>query len=293
MKECNTQEPQTAYEQTKGFIHSFQSLGTVDGPGVRFVVFVQGCPLRCVYCHNPDTWAFVGKHTEGAFTEKQTEQAATKNAKSATSAKIHHLDPSLPLPVPTEAKQFTAQEVVQKILRFRPYIKQGGVTVSGGEALSQPEFVEALFYLLQKEDIHTALDTSCIGNLQKAQQVLRFTNLVIADLKFCTPQDYRTFCGANMEDVLQFLSLTEQMRIPLWIRHVVVPGLNDNPDRIRKISEIAHRYRNLEKLELLPFRKLCVTKYEAMGIDFPLQDYEECSQEEIQELEKMLAELEK
>ena len=235
---------------TKGYVHSFQSLGAVDGPGLRFVVFLQGCPLRCAYCHNPDTWA-------------------------------------LPLAA-SGCKAYTPKETVEKILRYRAYIKKGGVTVSGGEALMQPEFVAELFKLLKAEGIHTALDTSGIGNLKAAAGVLEFTDLVLADLKFSTPEAYTLYCGADMAKVLQFLRLTEEMSVPLWIRHVVVPGLNDAPECIREIGRISASFRNLEKVELLPFRKICISKYEQMGLDFPLKDYEACTQEKISELERII-----
>lgn len=245
-----------------GFVHSFQSLGAVDGPGVRFVVFLQGCPLRCAYCHNPDTWAF-------------PEAMAAGYGGSV-------------LPGRDAAAAYTPEEVAGKILRFKPYIKNGGVTVSGGEALMQPEFVSELFQRLQAQGLHTALDTSGIGDLKKAADVLKYTNLVLADLKFSDAESYKKYCGADMDQVLAFLDLTQAMQVPLWIRHVVVPGLNDTLDCIRKIGQISHSYTNLEKIELLPFKKICMSKYEEMGIEFPLKNYEACSSERILELERYL-----
>lgn len=212
-----------------GRIHSFQSMGAVDGPGLRYVVFMQGCPLRCAYCHNPDTWDFGG---------------------------------GLP---------YTPESVLERILRYRPYFgKEGGVTITGGEPLAQPDFVAELFRLLHVKGIHTALDTSCHGSLEKAQSILQYTDLVLADLKFLSNEEYHRFCGGSLETVQKFLSLTEQMEIPLWIRHVVVPGLTDGAMHIQALSRAAHHYHNLEKIELLPFRKLCLEKYEGMGISFPL-----------------------
>ena len=238
----------------KGYIHSFQSLGAVDGPGLRCVVFLQGCPLRCAYCHNPDTWAFGG--TDGA----------------------------------RDAQLMTTGAVLQKILRLRPYIKNGGVTVSGGEALMQPDFVFALFSLLKKEEIHTALDTSGIGDPQAAEKVLSVTDLVLGDLKFSEPENYLRYCRTDMAQVLRFYDLTARLQVPLWIRHVVVPGLNDTPSQIREIARIACGFPNLEKIELLPFRKICETKYEQLNIPFPLKDYPECSEEKIRQLKALLPE---
>ena len=237
-----------------GVIHSFQSMGAVDGPGLRYLVFLQGCPLRCVYCHNPDTWAF--------------------DAPSA-------------LRVP-------AEQVVKQALRYRTYFKNGGgVTVSGGEALCQWEFVAELFERLHAEGIHTALDTSGIGgglagdgSLRDcgARRVLEHTDLVICDIKFPTEELYREKCRGRLSEVLSFLKLTEEMGIPLWVRHVVVPGLTDGEENVRKVKELAKQFKNLEKIELLPFRKLCMAKYEELGIGFPLKDTEECTEGKIREL---------
>ncbi len=260
----------------RGWVHSFQSLGAVDGPGVRFVVFLQGCPLRCAYCHNPDTWA---------FPEVMIAKGCSGVAGGITAAGSNGIAGC------TAAVAYTPEEVVKKILRFKPYIKNGGVTVSGGEALMQPEFVAGLFRLLQREGLHTALDTSGIGDLKKAADVLKYTNLVLADLKFSEPEDYKKYCGADMLQVLAFLDLTETMGVPLWIRHVVVPGLNDMPENIREIGRISHSYTNLEKLELLPFKKICMSKYDEMGMEFGLKDYEACSAARIAELEGYLASL--
>lgn len=228
-----------------GRVHSFQSMGAVDGPGVRFVVFLQGCPLRCAYCHNPDTWD------------------------------------------PRGGEPYTPQAVCEKILRYRPYLRHGGVTVSGGEPLMQAPFVAELFRLLREQGIHTALDTSGTGNLEQAREVLAETDLVLCDLKFADAKAYRAHCGASFNQVLQFLSLTEVMHVSLWIRHVVVPGLTDAPDQVRQIARIAGRFDNLQKLEFLPFRKLCAEKYERMGIPFPLADTPEMEEEALQELERL------
>lgn len=224
-----------------GFIHSFQSLGAVDGPGVRFTVFMQGCPLRCVYCHNPDTWEF------------------SENVQT-----------------------YTPEEVVAKILRYKPYISTGGgVTVTGGEPLAQWQFVSELFRLLKAEGIHTALDTSGHGDINGAEEVLKYTDLVLCDIKFCTEEAYRLNCGGSLSKTREFLSLTERMNIPLWVRHVVVPNLTDSLDNITALKNLAKSYSNLEKIELLPFRKLCLPKYDALGITFPLKDTPELSDERL------------
>ena len=212
-----------------GRINSLQSLGAVDGPGVRYVVFMQGCPLRCVYCHNPDTWDL------------------------------------------SEGKEMSSDELVEKILSCKGYFgKDGGVTVTGGEPLLQADFVAELFEKLRSSGVHTALDTSgCYP--QEAENVLKYTSLVLADLKFSDSESYKKYCGADFGKVAEFLALTEKMNIPLWIRHVVVPGLTDSPEQMKKIFITAKKYKNLEHIEWLPFRKLCLEKYKNMGIEFPLE----------------------
>lgn len=233
-----------------GRIHSFESLGAVDGPGLRFVVFMQGCPLRCAYCHNPDTW----------------------DAR--------------------DGEEWDADSVMQKILRYEPYFgENGGVTVSGGEALLQSEFVSELFSKCRAMGIHTALDTSGIGDIGLSEAVLLHTDLAICDIKFTSDGQYRQYCGGSLSEVEKFLSRTESLGIPLWVRHVVIPGLTDTEDNITKLWQIANKYSNLQRVELLPFRKLCVQKYEKMGIDFPFADRNECSAQTLGALKAHLATL--
>ena len=251
----------SAQMTVKGRIHSFQSLGAVDGPGLRFVVFLQGCPMRCMYCHNPDTW------------------------------------------LPSGGTEYTVGEVVNKILRYRTYFgKEGGVTVSGGEALMQAEFVTELFRALKAECIHTCLDTSGVlraGSSDTKQSdgstnvermlsdLLSVTDLVICDIKFTTEKDYLAYTGGSLSSVLSFLSLTQTACVPLWVRHVVVPSFTDSETEVRAMVSLARRFDNLKRIELLPFRKLCVTKYEQLGIPFRLADIPECDEATIAQLSKL------
>jgi pyruvate formate lyase activating enzyme len=222
-------------------------MGAVDGSGIRFVVFLQGCPLRCAYCHNPETWSIDG------------------------------------------GDEYSVDEVVDKALRCRPYFGEpGGFTVSGGEPLLQSDFVSELFRRLKREGIHTVLDTSGIGNLDGASEVLNHTDLVLCDLKFPTEEGYRQHCKGSLRQVLDFLELTEKRKNPLWIRHVVVPGLTDGEESMKEITKIARQYSNLQKIELLPFRKLCAVKYDTMGLTFPLAGHSECSDEAIRRLSDLV-----
>ena len=227
----------------EGRVHSLQSLGTVDGPGLRYVVFLQGCPLRCVYCHNPDTWDTAGGAVMGT------------------------------------------EELVEKILRCRPYFgAEGGVTVSGGEPLLQAEFVTQLFARLKREGVHTALDTSGAGDLGKAPALLEVTDLVLLDLKFPTEEGYRQYCRGSLGQTEAFAALVAEKQVPLWVRHVVAPGLNDTLEDMAAVKSRAQRQPTLEKIEWLPFHNLCLEKYQQLGVPFPLADTPPMDREKLDRL---------
>ena len=247
-------------EPVIGYVHSLQSMGAVDGPGIRYCIFLQGCPLRCMYCHNPDTWLYP-KTGDGSLS-------------------------------------FTPEELGAKVLRYKPYFANGGgVTVSGGEPLVQAEFVAELFTLLHENGIHTCLDTS--GNFPEdisAQEpfskdfddLLSATDLVICDIKFTTEKEYREYTGGSLKKVKFFLDMVTRHSVPLWIRHVVVPGYTDSVEEVSAMVRLAKSYPTLQKTELLPFHKLCIPKYEALGIPFRCADIPECSKERIDELNLLL-----
>ena len=229
----------------QGRIHSFQSLGTVDGPGVRAVVFMQGCPLRCACCHNPDTWDFGG------------------------------------------GKLVSAEEIFRKIQRLRAYFgKDGGVTVSGGEPLLQADFVAELFRLCRADGISCALDTSgCVYN-ESVERLLSLTDLVLLDYKYTNDTDYKKYTGMSMQSAEDFLARLDALGKRVWIRQVIIPTLNDSEESVRRLYALSERYSCIEKTELLPFRKLCVEKYRALGIDFPLENIPEASEELIERLKR-------
>ena len=227
----------------EGWVHSLQSLGTVDGPGLRYVVFLQGCPLRCVYCHNPDTWDPAG----GAVMD--------------------------------------TEELVEKILRCRPYFgAEGGVTVSGGEPLLQAGFVTQLFARLKQEGVHTALDTSGAGDLGKVPALLTVTDLVLLDLKFPTEEGYRQHCRGSLGQTEAFAALVAEKQVPLWVRHVVAPGLNDTLEDMAAVKAWAQRQPTLDKIEWLPFHNLCLEKYQQLGVPFPLANTPPMDREKLDRL---------
>ena len=220
-----------------GRIHSFQSLGTLDGPGVRSVIFMQGCPLRCVCCHNPDTWDLSG------------------------------------------GEAVSADELVEKILRYRSYFGQsGGVTVSGGEPLLQADFLAELFQKLKALSVHTCLDTSGAIFNKSVERLLSFTDLVLLDYKYVSNEDYLKYTRCSLSHVRSFLSFLDKKRIDTWLRYVVIPNLNDSDRELAALARVKDEFSCVTNVELLPFRKLCIEKYKELGIPFPLADTPEASQ---------------
>ena len=230
-------------KEVKGKINSFYSTGAVDGPGVRFIVFMQGCPLRCVYCHNPETWNL-------------------------------------------EGDEYTVDEVLEKVLRYKSYFKEkGGITVSGGEPLLQSQFVTELFRRCKIEKINTVLDTSGgTGSLENISELLEVTDLVLLDVKFTTEEEYYKYTKGSLKHTLEFLDYCNKLKVPVWIRQVIVNSINDTKEKVLELKEIIEKYNNIEKIELLPFKKFCIDKYVRLGIDFPLTDIEETSNKVIEEL---------
>ena len=231
----------------KGRVHSIQSLGTVDGPGVRFAVFLQGCNLRCKCCHNPDTW----------------------DMKAGT--------------------EYTAEEIVNKALRYRAYFgKEGGITLTGGEPLLQSEFSEEIFSLCRKNGINTCLDTSGSLYSENIRKLLKVTDRVLLDMKYTSDELYRENVGCDMDRVLRFLGVLQEKRIPVTVRQVIIPTVNDTEENIEELKKITKSFSVIDKIELLPFRKICQVKYDNMGITFPFGHLPECSPDTIDRLKALL-----
>lgn len=230
-----------------GFVHSIQTMGTLDGPGVRFVVFVQGCNLRCHCCHNPDTWE----------------------------VNIGH--------------KYDAKEISEKVLRYKEYFgKDGGITVSGGEPLLQAEFVYELFSLCHKNGINTCLDTSgCILNAG-IKKLLSVTDRVLLDIKYTNDGDYRKYVGCSIDAPIRFLEYLNSVKIPVTLRQVIIPTINDAEDNIIALKRIADSFKCVDKVELLPFKNICQVKYDQMGIEFPFGNISPAPKETIENLQKLL-----
>lgn len=230
-----------------GYVHSIQSLGTVDGPGVRFVVFLQGCHLRCKCCHNPDTWAREG------------------------------------------GTDYTAEALVTKALRYREYFgEQGGITFSGGEPLLQAEFVREVFSLCRAVGVHTCLDTSGSLLSDEVKAALAVTDRVLLDWKYTDDTAYRANVGCSLAAVERFLDYLNQQAIPVTLRQVIIPTVNDTAENVAKLRAVAVAHPCVDSVELLPFRKICQTKYDNMGLVFPFGDRPEPTAETMVRLNEVL-----
>lgn len=234
-------------ESIKARVHSFESFSTVDGPGIRYVIFLQGCPLRCKYCHNRDT-----------------------------------RDPKL-------GEVYTVDEVIEKILHYKEYIgDNGGVTVSGGEPLLQIDFVIELFKKLKEHNIHTALDTSGFIDTEKLKDLLQCTDLVILDLKETDNATHKDLIGVSNEKILKFAKHLSENNIPMWIRHVLVPGITDNEEHLIKLKEFIQTLKSVEKVEILGYHWLGKEKWELLGEKHPLEGVPEASEQDVQRAEEIL-----
>lgn len=225
-----------------GNIHSIESFGTVDGPGIRFIVFMQGCPLRCLYCHNPDSWDTVH----------------------------------------APKYQMTPAELLAEVMKYKHFIQKGGVTATGGEPLLQAAFLTEFFRLCREAGFHTALDTSgCLFSSQ-IQLLLEQTDLVLLDIKAINPEQYSTLTGGRLDATLRFLDYLQEIGKDTWIRHVIVPGITDNDDLLTTLAEYLSHYSVVKKVELLPYHTMGTNKYEQMNLKYKLKGVEPLSTERLE-----------
>lgn len=227
-------------------VNSYQSLGAVDGPGIRFVVFMQGCNFRCKYCHNPET-----------------------------------------IPIDCD-NLISSSELVSKIDRFKSYIfEKGGVTFSGGEPLLQARELKECFKLLKEKGYHIALDTNGSVLNEDVKELLSYTDLVLLDLKMPNERLYVEYMNASNKSTLDFLNYLVKINKDVWIRQVIIKGVNNTKENIEFLREVK-KLDIVKKIELLPFKKLCVTKYVNMNIPFPMADFEETDIKTIENLYKAI-----
>lgn len=228
-----------------GRVHSIESFGAVDGPGIRFVAFLQGCPLQCRYCHNPDSWD------------------------------------------PAYGKKMSASALLAEILSYRNFIRNGGVTISGGEPLLQHEFVKALLDGCRKHGVHTAVDTAGSIPLAVCKGAVDAADMLLLDIKDIDSEDCKKLTGMGNERAFELLDYCERVGKPVWIRHVVVPGLTLSWDKLERLAQKLAGYRCVEKVELLPFHKMGEYKWEALGRTYDLAQVKPPSREEMEKARRI------
>lgn len=215
----------------KGRIHSFESFGTVDGPGIRYVIFMQGCPLRCIYCHNRDTWDING-------------------------GREYTVD--------------EVMEQIKKYINYIRF-SGGGVTVTGGEPTLQAEFVAKLFKKCRESGIHTALDTSGFAPIDRVKELLEYTDLILLDIKHAVDEKHREITGVSNKIIKKFAEYASERGIPIWIRYVLVPGYTDNEEDLKLAAEFINKLKSVEKVEVLPYHNMGEYKWTKLGQDYKLK----------------------
>ena len=228
-------------ENILGNIHSIESCGTVDGPGIRFVVFTQGCPMRCQYCHNPDTWEF------------------KDNKKVSTDEILAQYD---------GVKEFCT----------------GGITVTGGEPMCQMDFVTELFKKAQAKGVNTALDTSGVmfkpDNKETVDELLKYTSVVLLDIKHIDDEEHKKLTGHSNKNIIAFAKYLSEIKKPMWVRHVVVPGITFKEEYLTRLGEFLGTLQNIAALDVLPYHDMAIPKYENLKIDYPLKGVPPLSHDE-------------
>jgi len=254
-------------KDTLGYIHSTESFGAVDGPGIRFIVFLQGCNMRCKYCHNPETWTVVS------------------NEESARYYNNRGINISIQTP----------EEVLKTALRYKPYWKNGGgITVSGGEALLQIDFVLELFKLAKAEGINTCLDTS--GNpftfeevfFNKFKELCDYTDLFILDIKHIIDEEHKLLTGFTNKNILAMAKYLSDSGKEMWIRHVLLPGVTTDEAALKELSDFIHSLETVSKVEVLPYHRLGVPEYERLGIKYPIPDIMPPTEEQLERARQIL-----
>ncbi len=227
----------------KASVNSIETFGLVDGPGIRTVIFLNGCNLRCKYCHNPEMWKFAKKN-------------------------------------------YSSDELVAKIIRNKPYFKNnGGVTFSGGEPLIQYDFLKEICQKLKKENIHVAIDTAgiCYGNYKK---IFKYVDLILLDIKHITKEGFINItCKDEFDKFIEFINELNKTNIEVWIRQVIIPDVNDNIKYINNLAKfIKNNFKNVKRIDFLPYHKLGNEKYESLKIPNPFKEKDEMNKEKCNEL---------
>jgi len=239
--------------EMNGYIHSTESFGAVDGPGVRFIIFTSGCPMRCKYCHNPDTWDM------------------------------------------TKGEERSVDELIKLALRYKPYWQNdGGITVSGGEPLMQIDFLIELFKKAKENGVHTTIDTSgqpfrTEGEFfEKFKELMQYTDLVMLDIKHIDDDEHRELTTHTNQNILALAQFLDEIKKPVWIRHVLIPAVTDNDEYLKELSEFVSGLNNVEKIEVLPYHTLGIHKWEELGYEYKLDGVDSPTPERVANAKSIL-----
>lgn len=276
-------------KQVLGYVHSTESFGAVDGPGIRFVAFLQGCKMRCKYCHNPETWNLVTDYSRLYSDDVSDEEKAELSKKIEENTKLLK-DKG----VKVEAR--TPEDLLKQALRYKPYWKNGGgITVSGGEALLQMDFLIEFFKLAKAQGIHTTIDTA--GNpftreepfFSKFNELMALTDLFLLDIKQINDDKHRELTGFSNSNILDLAKYLSDNGKHMWIRHVLVPTVTTDEDDLKKTKEFIDTLKTVDKVEVLPYHKLGITEWERLGIPYKLEGIDPPTDEQ-QKLAKSILE---
>ena len=276
-------------KQVLGYVHSTESFGAVDGPGIRFVVFLQGCKMRCKYCHNPETWNLVTDYSKLYSDETSDAEREELEKKIEENTKLLK-DKGVKI----EAR--TPEDLLKQALRYKPYWKNGGgITVSGGEALLQMDSLIEFFKLAKAEGIHTTIDTA--GNpftreepfFSKFNELMNLTDLFLLDIKQINDDKHRDLTGFSNSNILDLAQYLSDQGKHMWIRHVLVPTITTDEDDLKKTKEFIDTLKTVDKVEVLPYHKLGITEWERLGIPYKLEGIDPPTDEE-QKLAKSILE---
>lgn len=237
----------------EGMVHSIETFGTVDGPGVRYVVFVKGCPMRCQYCHNPDTWEMAG------------------------------------------GTKMSTDEILEDYEKYKPFLRGGGLTVTGGEPLVQIDFLIELFEKAKEKDIHTCLDTSGImfrRNVpeiyEKYVRLMKVTDVIMLDIKHIDPEEHVKLTSQPSDNIFDFLKFLDEQEKEIWIRHVLVPGITLVPEYLERLGKFMAHFNHIKALDVLPYHDMGKEKYKKMGIDYVLKDVKPVGKEQAIEAKNII-----
>lgn len=267
----------------KGYIHSIESFGSSDGPGIRFIVFLRGCAMRCRYCHNADTWVMRASDYPACITLAGGEKITVPNSECSFPENLLHDDIR------------ESDEILDQAERYRNYWgERGGITVSGGEPMLQMDFVTDLFRKAKERKINTCLDTSgqpyrdTDDMIERTDKMLKYTDLVMLDIKHIDPEKHIYLTGQPNDNILSFARHLDSVHKRVWIRHVLVPGITDNDADLMRLRQFLDTLSNIERIDVLPYHTMGIYKWDSLGMPYSLRNISPPSPDRVERAKEIL-----